>query len=268
MELTRWFDRMASGFGGILLAAITVFEPGTLLAQATALNEVVIQGELPRTAQGTVDLVKVRDLVAARVGTGAREIIFTGFSVTEAESRTLFLGTDRAQNLLRQGGEALPADGREREIAFRGTANGAAVDSRVHRVEEGTLRAKVDGVSLAHLTAEQRVQLVGALGSQTGFDRVRVQGPDQAGVGTRTEFRSDKGISRNESRGSGGHSGPGSANSGRGSDGRVSVAEVRADDRQGDRREDRRLDRQADRREDRRSDRGAESRQRGDRSGR
>ncbi len=256
--------------GCAALAAMMAFGQGSVSAQTPAPAEVVIQGELPRTAQGTVDITKVRELVTARVGAGAREIVFSGFTVTEAESRALFLGTDRAQNLLRQAGEVLPADGLEREIAFRGRAHGAAVDSRVHRVEEGTLRARVDGVSLAHLTADQRVQLVGSLGSQTGFDRVRVQGPDQSGAGTRTEFRSDKGIARNDARGGGGNSGRGSGNSGpgSGSDGRASLADLRHDDRQGDRREDRRMDRQADRREDRRGDRGLDVRQRGDRSGR
>ena len=264
MFLSATGMKLVMGIG--LLGGIGFGGHAPVSAQTVSSGEVVITGELPRTAQGVVDLPRVRELVAARVGAGAREIVFTGFTVTEAESRSLFFSADRGQNLLRQAGEALPADGREREIAFRGSANGLSVDSRVHRVEEGMLRAKVDGISLAHLTAEQRVQLVGALGSQVGFDRVRVQGPDQAGNETRTEFRSDKGIARNDSRGSGGNSGRGSDNSGRGSDSSGNRGDLRQDDRRGDRREDRRIDRQIERREDRRSDRVADALQRPDRS--
>jgi hypothetical protein len=264
MFLSATGMKLVMGFG--LLGGIGLGGHATVLAQTASSGEVVIAGELPRTAQGGVDLPRVRELVAARVGAGAREIVFTGFTVSEAESRSLFLSTDRAHNLLRQAGEALPADGREREISFRGRANGLPVDSRVQRVEEGTLRAKVDGVSLAHLAAEQRVQLVGALGSQVGFDRVRVQGPDQAGNGTRTEFRSDKGIALNDSRGSGRNSGRGSDNSGRGSDSSGNRGDLRQDDRRGDRREDRRIDRQIERREDRRTDRVADALQRPDRN--
>lgn len=51
---------------------------------------------------------------------GTREVQFREFALTPDETRNLVLALDRDQNLLRQIGEAIPADGVEQQIILRG----------------------------------------------------------------------------------------------------------------------------------------------------
>src|SRR5581483_10940417 len=114
------------------------------------------------------------------------------------ESRSLLLSVDRNQNLLAHVGDALPADGVERTVTFRGLVDGRQVEARVQRQEDGTLRARIEGINVGTLNAADREQLVQRLSRQTGFERVRLEGVDAGGNRVRTEFRVDKGLVKNE----------------------------------------------------------------------
>ncbi len=226
--------------------------------------QVEIRGPLPRDGNGAINVTQIHEAVATHFNTGVRDVQFRGADLSEAEAHQLFLSTDRNQNLLSRLGTAMPADGLERTVTFRGTAIG---DIRVQRDDDRSLRLRGEGVNLAGLSDVERRELVQKLGQQTGFDRVRLAGLD---------FRSDKGLvsadSRGGNRGGGGHRGPGSANSGPGSlnsgSGRGGdnpdgiehdnrrVVNGQNDVRREDRHEGRREDRRADRREDRRNDSG------------
>lgn len=227
---------------GVWLAAVVLLvcgmSPDRGLAQSS--DETTIRGALPRTPGGAVDLGQVRDAVAGRFVQGVGEVQFRDFTLDVEESQSLLLGVERNQNLLAHIGDALPADGVERTVTFRGVVDGRRLEARVQRQEDGTLRARIEGVNVGTLSDADREQLVRRLSQQTGFDRVRLEGVDSGGNRVRTEFRADKGFVRNEVKGEG--------------RGRPDAGPARGDVRQEDRREDRRLDRQLDRREDRRID--------------
>jgi len=136
---------------------------------------------LPRNADGTIDFAALLASIDARVDVGARQIQIRRDSLTQDETRALLL-TSEGRDLLAQIGEALPSDGRERHITFRGT-----VDARVQRQPDGSLRLIVRDIDLANLTAAEREQLARDL-SVAGFDRVRIRSVD----GKRVEFRVDE----------------------------------------------------------------------------
>ena len=221
-----------------LVLLVCGMSPGRSLGQSS--DEATIRGSLPRTPSGAVDLAQVREAVAGQLAQGVREVQFRDFTLGVEESRSLLLSVERNQNLLAHVGDVLPADGVERTVTFRGMADGQRVEGRVQRQEDGTLRARIEGVNVGTLSDADREQLVRRLSQQTGFERVRLEGVDAVGNRVRTEFRVDKGLVRNEVKGEG--------------RGRPDAGLVREDGRQEDRREDRRLDRQLDRREDRRID--------------
>jgi hypothetical protein len=136
---------------------------------------------LPRNADGTIDFAALFASIDARVDAGAREIQIRRDSLTQDETRALLL-TSEGRDLLAQIGAALPGDGRERHVTFRGT-----VDARVQRQPDGSLRLIVRDIDLANLTAAEREQLARDL-SMAGFDRVRIRSVD----GKRIEFRADE----------------------------------------------------------------------------
>lgn len=150
---------------------------------------------LPRNADGTIDIPALLGSISARVGAGAREIQIRNDSLTQEEARALLLAVDANQNLLARIGAALPNDGVERNVTFRG-----AVDARVQREPDGTLRLRVRDINIGGLTDAQRAQLAMNLGKTAGFDRVRIEGVDAQGNRIRIEFRADKGLTRNEAR--------------------------------------------------------------------
>lgn len=235
-----------------LVLVVCGMSPDRSLGQSS--DETTIRGSLPRTPSGAVDLGQVRDAVAGRVARGINDVQFRDFTLDVEESRSLLLSVERNQNLLAHIGDSLPADGVERTVTFRGLVDGQRVEGRVQRQEDGTLRARIDGIDVGTLNEVDREQLVRRLSQQTGFDRVRLEGFDGGGNRVRTEFRVDKGLVRNEVRGEG--------------RGRPDAELARGDVRQEDRRDDRRLDRRferlderiVDRREDRRIDRQGDGR--------
>ncbi len=227
-----------------LVLLVCGMSPDRSLGQSS--DEATIRGAFPRTPSGAVDLGQVRDAVAGRFAQGAREVQFRDFTLDVEESRSLLLSVDRNQNLLAHVGDALPADGVERTVTFRGLVDGRQVEARVQRQEDGTLRARIEGINVGTLNAADREQLVQRLSRQTGFERVRLEGVDAGGNRVRTEFRVDKGLVKNEVKAD--HSG------------RPDARLAQGDVRQENRRDDRRLDRQLDRREDRRIDRQGDRR--------
>jgi hypothetical protein len=194
---------------------------------------------LPRTAAGEVDVGALLPALDANFDNGIREIQVRDSSLTPVEARNLFLAETASANLLRQIGDQMPTGNGEWTVRFRS----GTVDARVQRQPDGSLRARVEGADLTGLTAAQRADLARTL-SQTGFDRVRVEGVDADGKRVRTEFRADRGLVKNVVQGSG--------NLARGAD-----DARRAADDSGVRREDRRADRQDDSRADSGSNRGS-----------
>jgi len=150
---------------------------------------------LPRNADGTIDIPALLNSISARVDAGAREIQIRNDSLTQEEARALVLAVNANQNLLARIGASLPNDGVERNVTFRG-----AVDARVQREPDGTLRLIVRDINIGDLTDAQRAQLAMNLSKTTGFDRVRIRGVDAQGNRIRIEFRADKGLTRNETR--------------------------------------------------------------------
>ncbi|HXF94280.1 MAG TPA: hypothetical protein VNK46_16120 [Nitrospiraceae bacterium] len=223
----------------VWLAALVLLVCGMLPDRGLgqSLDEATIRGALPRTPSGAVDLAQVREVVAGRFAQGARAVQFRDFTLDVEESRSLLLSVERNQNLLAHVGAALPADGVERTVTFRGVVDGQQVEARVQRQEDGTLRARIEGVHVGTLSDADREQLVQRLSQQTGFERVRLEGFDGGGNRVRTEFRVDSGLVRNEVKSEG--------------RGRPDGGSVRTDGRQAERRDDRRLDRQMDRRDER-----------------
>ncbi|MEW6246502.1 MAG: hypothetical protein AB1555_07315 [Nitrospirota bacterium] len=208
---------------------------------AQSSDEATLRGAFPRTPSGTVDLAQVREAVAGQLAQGIKDVQFRDFTLDVEESRSLLLSVERNQNLLAHIGDSLPADGVERTVTFRGVVDGRQVEARVQRQEDGTLRARIEGINIGTLNEVDREQLVRRLSQQTGFERVRLEGVDAGGNRVRTEFRVDKGLVRNEVKGEG--------------RGRPDAGPARGDVRQEDRRDDRRLDRRLDRRDERIVDR-------------
>jgi hypothetical protein len=152
--------------------------------------------ELPRTATGAIDVDKLLALVRDQVAAGAREIQFRGTTLSAADVQNLLLSTDAAHNLLAEIAALLPKDGVERKVTLRGAA-----DVRVTRQPNGTLRARIENVSLGDLTAAQRAELAQQLATALGVDRLRIRGVDAAGNRVRLEFRADRGLARDDSKG-------------------------------------------------------------------
>ncbi len=226
-------------------------------------GQVEIFGALPRTTSGEVNVDALRQTIQTQFARpGVQEVQFRNVSLTEAEQRVLFLSGDPDKNLLRQISDVVPSpNGAERHVTFRGSDFRARVG-----LEEGQLRAKIEGIDQSQLTETERQNL------RAQFDRLRLEGASDRG-GNQANNRGG--------RGGGDNSGPGSRNSGHGSDnsglgsvnsgsgrdgdnsgrgGRDDVRNV-MDDRRGDRREDRQLDRREDRREDRQLDRREDRRE-------
>jgi len=149
---------------------------------------------IPRTATGAIDVDKLLALVRDQIAAGAREIQFRGATLTAADVQSLLLSTSASGNLLAEIAALLPKDGLERKVTLRG-----AVDVRVTRQPDGTLRARIEDVNLAGLTPEQRAQLAQQLAA-LGFTRVEIRGVDSAGKRVRVEFRADRGV-RSDDRG-------------------------------------------------------------------
>ena len=91
--------------------------------------------------------------------------------------------------------DLLPNDGVEHKVTLRG-----AVDIRVERKPDGTLRARIEDVDLGNLSAQQREQLAQQLAAQLHLERLRIRGFDAQGNRVRVEFRADRGVVRNEAR--------------------------------------------------------------------
>ena len=208
-------------------------------AMASDIGEVEIRGDLPRNDDGSIDVSNLQDTVADEFSRGNQEVQFRNFSLTAEESRELFLNSDPDRNLLRQLGETLPNDGIERNVKFRGVIDGQRVEGRVQRDEDGSLRVRTKNLSFGDLSAEDRARLAEDLSAQTGFDRVRLEGIDAEGNRVRTEFRSDKGLVKNEVKGGGG-----------GGNRRGDRRDRVGDDPRDNRHEDQRADRRENRRED------------------
>ena len=183
--------------------AIAVLGPaGVALAQSPAPErEMEAQNEneaaevklaAPLTAAGAIDTQKLLALVRDQLAAGAREIQFRGVTLTAADVQSLLLSTSASQNLLAEIAALLPKDGLERKVTLRG-----AVDVRVTRQPDGTVRARIEDVNLGNLTPEQRAQLAQQLAA-LGFTRVEIRGVDASGKRVRVEFRADRGVARND----------------------------------------------------------------------
>jgi hypothetical protein len=181
-------------------AAAVIIPAAAAFAQtSTVENEMEAQNEraevklaVPLTATGAIDVDKLLALVHDQLAAGAREIQFRGATLTAADAQALLLSTSASQNLLAEIAALLPKDGVERKVTLRG-----AVDVRVTRQPDGTLRARIEDVNLGNLTPEQRAQLAQQLAA-LGFTRVEIRGVDSAGKRVRVEFRADRGVARND----------------------------------------------------------------------
>jgi hypothetical protein len=188
----------------VTAAAIAVFAPaGAALAQAasTAEQEMEVQNErdevklaVPLTATGAIDVARLLALVRDQLAAGAREIQFRGATLTAADVQNLLLSSSASQNVLAEIAALLPKDGVERKVTLRG-----AVDVRVTRQPDGTLRARIEDVNLGNLTAEQRAQLAQQLAA-LGFTRVEIRGvvrnDDRGGHGERVADAAARGDRR------------------------------------------------------------------------
>jgi hypothetical protein len=189
----------------VTAAAIAVLGPaGGALAQSTSTAEQEMEAQneraevklaVPVTATGAVDVARLLALVRDQLAAGAREIQFRGTTLSAADAQSLLLSTSASQNLLAEIAALLPKDGLERKVTLRG-----AVDVRVTRQPDGTLRARIEDVNVGSLTPEQRAQLAQQLAA-LGFTRVEIRGVDADGKRVRVEFRADRGVVRNEDRG-------------------------------------------------------------------
>ncbi len=206
----------------IAAVALTI-GPTAVMAQTS--TEVVITGPLPRATAGAVDTAKITQIVSDRFAQGATQVQFVDTALANDEARKLFTNTDPTKNLLRQVGQAIPVGvAGDRSVTFSGAAD---VQVRVQR-EDGQLRARLDGLNLSGLTAQERAQLLQDLRTKVGFDQVRLEGGDR--------------MARGEgNRGRGGNSGHGSLNSGPGRGGDMNgrggqdEARMTSDDRRADR---------------------------------
>jgi hypothetical protein len=185
----------------VTAAAIAVLAPsGLALAQSsTAEQEMEAQNEraevklaVPLTSTGAIDVAALLALVRDQLAAGAREIQFRGTTLTAMDVQNLLLSTSASQNLLAEIAALLPKDGVERKVTLRG-----AVDVRVTRQPDGTLRARIEDVNLGNLTAEQRAQLAQQLAA-LGFTRVEIRGVDSDGRRVRVELRADRGVARDD----------------------------------------------------------------------
>ncbi len=155
-------------------------------------NPAQVRVPLERGADGTVDVDALLDALAVRLDEGARELQIRNGSLTQEEARDLLLAVDAGQNLLARIGGLLPGDGLERSVRFKG-----AVDARVQRQPDGSLRLNIRDVDLGDLAA---AQLATDLATLTGFDRVRIRGVDADGNRIRVEYRADKGLTHDQVR--------------------------------------------------------------------
>ena len=182
---------------GVILGLAAMLSPRVALSWEV---EVIFEGELPRSGD-VVDVGRVTGSVAEAVEEGALEVMFRDFTLSPEETRHLFLATDEDQNLLRRVGEALPVDGLERMVTFRGLIEGQGAEARVERQEDGTLRMTVEGLPFGQLDSEARAHLVRALNVDTGFDRIRLEGIDADGNLVRREFWPGEGAVTTHTRG-------------------------------------------------------------------
>ena len=201
---------IASLFMGTM-AGITVVQttPSAVASEIVRQEERQVELILPRDATGAVDATAVRNAVNGQLSQGVAEIQFR--DVVQGDVEGGFLNVAPNQNLLgaARGQLANCATGVECTVRFRGVD---VIDARVQRQEDGTLRARMVDINLDNstlsaearnrlLTPGGREQLARDLSTQFEFDRVRIRGRDAAGNRVRLEFRSDKGVVRNESRG-------------------------------------------------------------------
>ena len=136
---------------------------GPALAQEA--DEAKVSGEFP-----TVDQIQTE------FDGGAQEIQFRDLALTDVQKQQLV-----DPEFLRDVGNAIPDDGVERHVKFRGTVDGQRFEARVKRQEDGTLRLRIEEMDLTGVDA---VGLAESLRGN-GFERVRIRG---AG-GERIEMR-------------------------------------------------------------------------------
>jgi len=155
-------------------------------------NPAQVRVPLERGGDGTIDVGALLDALSVRLDEGARELQIRNDSLTQEEARALLLAVDAGQNLLARIGELLPGDGLERGVRFKG-----AVDARVQRQPDGSLRLNIRDIELGELAA---AQLATDLATLTGFDRVRIRGLDAEGNRIRVEYRAEKGLTHDQVR--------------------------------------------------------------------
>ena len=149
--------------------------------------------DVPRSADGTVDVDKLLSEVDGLLMQGVRRIGFRDASLTQDEARSLVLRIEG--NLLGELAARLPNDGVERKITLR-----CDVDVRVQRQKNGELRASIKDIFVGSPTEARRAEFTEQLAAQYGFDRLTIRGVDADGNHIRVEFRADQGIVRNEAR--------------------------------------------------------------------
>ncbi|MFQ5896867.1 MAG: hypothetical protein ACE5JN_01275 [Candidatus Methylomirabilia bacterium] len=146
------------------LLAMTLFlgwGPGVGPAVAGSDNQINIQGQpLP------ADIANVVNTRFANSDTSG--VQFREFTLEPGDAG-LFLTPDD-QNLLIQIGGTLQGLEGERQVKFRGTVNGQRFEARVKRHDDGTLRARIEGMDVSGMTPEQLVEFA------SRFDRVRIRG--------------------------------------------------------------------------------------------
>lgn len=136
---------------------------GPTLAQEA--GEVNVSGEFP-----TVDQIQTE------FDGGAQEIQFRDLALTDEQKQQLV-----DPEFLRDVGNAIPDDGVERHVKFRGTVDGQGFEARIKRQEDGSLRVRIEEMDLTGVDAVGLAQSLRG----NGFERVRIRG---AG-GERIEIR-------------------------------------------------------------------------------
>ncbi len=153
--------RFKSVFYVMTLTLLFLLGPGTGEAQ----GDVKIRGEkLPP------DVLQVVDSHFEDPTRGVDTIQFRNLTLSSDEAARIFLSTDPDTNLLRLIGETIAND---HEVRFRGTVDGNKFEARVERHDDGTLRARINGLDIGSLAPEQLGEFL-----SNGFDRLRIRGTD------------------------------------------------------------------------------------------
>ncbi len=128
-------------------------------------GEVNVSGEFPTVEQ-----------IQTEFDGGAQEIQFRDLALTDGQKQQLVDPT-----FFREVGNAIPDDGVERHVKFRGTVDGQKFEVRVKRQADRTLRVRIEGMDLSGVDAFGLAESLRG----NGFERVRIRG---AG-GERIEMR-------------------------------------------------------------------------------